>query len=137
VLAAMTVPLAEVAAKRSREQELRVALRQIREAIDAYKQLVDDGRVVRAADETGYPKTLEVLASGIEDAKDPKKAKIYLLRQLPRDPMSTNPAQSPGATWGKRSYASPPDDPKPGSDIFDVYSLNTGVGLNGIKYREW
>ena len=138
ILASAAVPFAEISARRVKEHELRVALRQIREAIDAYKQAVDEGRVTKRADETGYPKTLTVLASGVDDAKDAqKKAKIYFLRRIPRDPFSTSPSLRPEQTWGLRSYASAPDDPKPGDDVYDVYSLATGNGLNGVRYREW
>jgi len=112
-------------------------LREIRDAIDAYKQASDDGRIVKIVGTTGYPKTLDVLVDGIDDSKSPTKAKIYFMRRLPRDPFSSNPALSPAATWGKRSYASPPDSPQDGDDVYDVYSLARGVGLNGVPYREW
>lgn len=137
ILSTVALPLAEVTMQRAKEHELRAVLRQLREAIDAYKQAVDEGRITRRTNESGYPKSLEVLAAGIEDAKAPKKAQIYFLRRIPRDPMATDSTLPPSDTWGKRSYASPPDDPKAGDDVFDVYSLSSGVGLNGIRYREW
>jgi general secretion pathway protein G len=137
ILASAALPMAEVAVQRSREQELRGALRQIREAIDAYKQAVDEGRVPKALDESGYPKSLQVLVDGVEDAKSPRKAKIYFLRHLPRDPLTRDSNAAADATWGRRSYASPPDDPQEGDDVYDVYSQAKGVGLNGIPYREW
>jgi general secretion pathway protein G len=137
ILAAAVLPLAEVTMQRSKESELRTALRQVREAIDAYKQASDEGRVAKRANETGYPKSLEMLVDGVEDAKDPKKAKIYFLRRVPRDPLATDATVSASETWGKRSYASPPDEPKAGDDVFDIYSLSTGKGLNGVRYREW
>ena len=137
VLASIAFPVAELAVQRSKEQELRRSLREIRDAIDAYKQASDDGRIVKIVGTTGYPKTLDVLVDGIDDSKSPTKAKIYFMRRLPRDPFSSNPALSPAATWGKRSYASPPDSPQDGDDVYDVYSLDRGVGLNGVPYREW
>ena len=137
VLASMAFPVAELAVQRSKEQELRRSLREIRDAIDAYKQAGDDGRIVRIVGRTGYPRSLDVLVEGVDDTKSPVKAKIYFLRRLPRDPFSNNPALSPEATWGKRSYASPPDSPQDGDDVYDVYSLARGVGLNGVPYREW
>ncbi len=136
ILASVALPLTQIVVQRGKEQELRTALRQIREAIDAYKQAADEGRVARKADESGYPPTLDVLAAGVEDIKTPQKKAIYLLRRLPRDPFA--PADLPAAeTWGKRSYASPPDDPREGEDVFDVYSLAQGKGLNGVPFRDW
>jgi general secretion pathway protein G len=108
----------------------------MRNAIDAYKQLVDQGTIQRAADGSGYPPSLAVLAEGVVNAASPQGAKVYLLRALPRDPFA--PADIPAVdTWSQRSYASPPDDPKPGKDVFDVHSTATGVGLNGIAYKAW
>lgn len=137
LLAAMVLPVGELAVQRGREQDLRAALRDIRAAIDAYKQAVDEGRVTRKADESGYPKALEQLAEGVIDAKSPDQRKIYFLRRLPRDPMASDPHLSAAETWGKRSYKSPPENPQAGEDVFDVYSLSKGVGLNGIPYRQW
>jgi len=141
LLASVAVPMAEVAMQRSKERELRDALQQIRGAIDAYKQAVDDGRILSDVQKSGYPPSLEVLVKGVDDAKSAQKGqKIYFLRRLPRDPMAAEPdpsGQAATVVWGKRSYASPPDDPSEGSDVFDVYSLSTGTGLNGIPYRQW
>ena len=137
ILALGILPLAEVTMQRTKESELRNALRQVREAIDAYKQASDEGRVARRANETGYPRSLQLLVEGVEDAKDPKKSKIYFLRRIPRDPLADDSNVAAEDTWGRRSYASPPDDPKPGDDVFDIYSLSTGTGLNGVRYREW
>jgi general secretion pathway protein G len=136
ILASAALPLTQIALQRGKEQELRTALRQLREAIDAYKQAADDGRVVRAADASGYPPSLDALVLGVDDAKLPVKKSIYFLRRLPRDPFA--PDNLPAAeTWGKRSYESPPDSPREGKDVFDVYSLSEGRGLNGVPYREW
>jgi general secretion pathway protein G len=137
VLASAVVPLAELVVKRAKEQELRVALRQIRGALDDYKRAVDEGRVARKADESGYPPSLDALVQGVPDVKDPKKARIYFLRRIPRDPFGADAALTAAQTWGKRSYASPPEAPAEGRDVFDVYSLAEGAGLNGIPYREW
>lgn len=93
--------------KREKEQELRIALRQIRTAIDLYKQAADEGRVEKKADEVGYPKRLEMLVEGVPNIKDPKKSMIYFMRKLPRDPMFDNPDIPNADTWGKRSYESP------------------------------
>ncbi len=130
LLASVALPMAEVAVQRGKEQELRRSLREIREAIDAYKRAVDDGAIARAADKSPYPPTLAVLAEGVVDKRDPKGGRIYFLRRVPPDPVSGEP-------WGLRSYASPPDAPKSGEDVFDVHSTSTQVGLNGIPYKEW
>jgi general secretion pathway protein G len=137
LLATLALPLSEVAVQRSKEQELRRNLREIREAIDAYKLAVDEKRIPKAVNESGYPKTLEVLVQGVNDAKSPKPAKIYFLRRVPRDPFATDADKSAADTWGKRSYASPPDEPQQGDDVYDVYSLSPRIGLNGVPHREW
>ncbi len=137
ILAAAVFPLAELTVKLTKEQELRQALRQIRTSLDEYKKAVDDGRIPKKVDETGFPPTLETLVDGTVDAKDPKQRRIYFLRRIPRDPFYEDASQPAGETWGKRSYESPPDAPAPGKDVYDVYSLSSGVGLNGIAYREW
>lgn len=138
LLATMVLPVGELAVQRGREQELRLALREIRSAIDAYKLASDEGRIPRKADESGYPKTLELLVQGVPDAKSPdKQRRIYFLRRLPRDPLADDPNLSAAETWGKRSYKSPPENPQAGEDVFDVYSLSEGTGLNGIPYRQW
>ena len=139
ILASAAMPLREIAIKREKEQELRLALRQIRTAIDAYKQAADEGLVEKKADEVGYPRKLEDLVEGVPNIKDPRKSTIYFLRRLPRDPMSADiDLDIPDAdTWGKRSYASPPDNPEEGDDVFDIYSLSDRVGLNGIPYNQW
>jgi general secretion pathway protein G len=136
ILASAVLPLSQVAVQRGKEQELRSALRQIREAIDTYKQAADEGRIEKKADESGYPPNLEVLVAGVEDIKKPDKPKIYFLRRLPRDPFALD-YEDAQATWRTRSYASPPDEPREGEDVFDVYSRSEGVGLNGVPYREW
>lgn len=137
ILAAVALPLAELNVKRSRENELRAALREIRNGIDAYKQAVDEGRVARKADESGYPPSLEVLVEGVEDVRSPDRKRIRFLRRLPRDPLHPDPATADADTWGRRSYDSPHDSPRPGRDVYDVHSLSGGVGMNGIAYQRW
>ncbi|MCP2091935.1 UNVERIFIED_ORG: general secretion pathway protein G [Paraburkholderia sediminicola] len=131
VLASMTVPLAQVMRQREREQELRLALNEIRDAIDVYKAASKDGRVAKEAGTTGYPLNLDVLVDGVPDQSDPKGHKIYFLRRIPRDPMNNDPGLNNAATWGRRSYGSGADDPQEGDD---VYSTSKGLGLNGISW---
>lgn len=137
VLASMAVPLKEMVVKRGQERELRVALREIRGALDAYKRAVDEGKAQASVGDSGYPKTIEELAAGIDDAGSAERHKIYFLRKLPRDPMHPDASLAAAQTWGKRSYASAPEEPREGSDVYDVYSLASGRGLNGVPYREW
>lgn len=134
ILAAAAMPMTQLAAKRAKEQELRHSLREIRSAIDAYKRAADEGRVARKTGESGYPKSLDDLVKGVEDQRNPNKAKIYFLRRIPVDPMV--PSGQP-AVWAKRSYSSPPDDPREGDDVFDIASTSEESGLNGIPYRYW
>lgn len=136
LLATVAMPLAELNVKREREQDLRRALRDIRGAIDAYQQAVKDGRIQRKEGQPGYPPRLEDLVNGVVDQTTPGGARIYFLRRLPRDPMAPQGGE-PAETWGKRSYASPPDRPEEGDDIYDVYSRSTAIGLNGVAYRDW
>jgi general secretion pathway protein G len=137
LLATVAVPLGKMATQRVKESELRTALRELRTAIDAYKRAADEGRVVVDVNTSGYPPTLDVLVSGVEDASDPEKRMIYFLRHMPRDPLYPDSAAPAADTWGLRSYKSPPDDPQPGDDVYDIRSMAAGVGLNGVPYRQW
>jgi len=137
VLASVALPLNELIVTRAKEQDLRRSLRELREGIDAHKQAWDDGRLTKSPNESGYPKKLEDLVTGVDDQKSARKERIYFLRRIPRDPFTTNETLTNAETWGKRSYASPPDEPKEGDDVFDVFSLATGTGINGRPYREW
>ncbi|TFZ05378.1 type II secretion system protein [Ramlibacter henchirensis] len=137
VLASIALPLGQLTVQRAREHELRRALREIRTAIDEYKRAADQGRVARAADASGYPPSLDVLVDGVPNAKDPAKRPIYFLRRLPRDPFHEGEASRASETWGLRSYDSPPDNPRPGKDVFDVHSRSAAVGIGGVPYREW
>jgi len=136
VLTAMVIPMAEVTVQRQREAELRLALREIRSAIDAYKAAGDNGLIEKSLLRNGYPASLQTLVEGVPNVRDPKAPRMVFLRRIPRDPLAPE-ARSGQDAWGLRSYASPHDDPQPGEDVYDVYSLAPGKGLNGIRYREW
>ena len=136
VLASIAMPLVQVNIQRHKEQKLSDSLRQIREAIDAYKKASDEGRVRKSIDESGYPASLSMLVDGVEDIKDPKRNKIFFLRKLPRDPMQSDMNEA-FDNWGKRSYQSTAVEPKEGDDVFDIYSTSSDIGLNGVAYREW
>jgi len=130
LLASVALPLAEVTVQRNKEQDLRVALRELRGAIDAYKRAGDEGRIERPADTSGYPPTLAALADGVKDKTKTDDTKIYFLRRVPVDPLT-------GEAFGLRSYASPASAPKEGKDVYDIFSRSEQTGLNGVPYREW
>lgn len=130
LLASVALPLAEVAVQRGKEADLRRSLREVREAIDAYKRAADDGAIEKALNKSGYPPSLAALVEGAVDKRDPNGGRLYFLRRVPADPVT-------GEEWGLRSYESPADAPQPGQDVFDIYSRSPGTGLNGIPYREW
>jgi general secretion pathway protein G len=143
VLAAVATPYLEKQVQRKKEVELRQHLREIRAAIDAYKDAFDAGKINKGIGDSGYPKTLNMLVEGVEDQTSPEKSKLYFIRRIPVDPMYRVPPNTPEAsihpadTWGKRSYASDADSPREGGDVFDIYSMSDAVGLNGIPYRQW
>lgn len=137
LLATAVVPSAQLMYQRERESELRASLRTIRAAIDVYKAASDSGRIKKELNKTGYPPALQSLVDGVDDAGSAKGAKIYFLRRLPRDPFCPDATLPAADTWGVRSYASPPDDPQPGDDVYDVHSRSSRTGLNGVPYRDW
>jgi general secretion pathway protein G len=136
-LATVAVPMAQVALQRAREHELRTSLIEIREAIDAYKRASDNGRIKLSLGGSGYPKKLEELVEGVPDQRSASKQNMYFLRRLPRDPFQAKGNGNAADSWSRRAYASPPDDPSEGEDVFDVASRSTRVGLNGVPLNQW
>ncbi|HEV2855438.1 MAG TPA: type II secretion system protein [Thermoanaerobaculia bacterium] len=131
LLALVTLPVAKFTAKRSREAELRQDLREMRSAIDEYKRYSDAGLIPVDLGTQGYPKKLDVLVEGVEIVGQVDK-KLKLLRRVPVDPMTGKDE------WGLRSYQDASDATSwGGEDVYDVYSLSRGVGLNGVPYRKW
>lgn len=137
VMAAVAVPVIETTMRREREHQLRQALRDIRQAIDAYKQAADGGRIEVKTGESGFPRELGDLAAGVADKERPDGPRLYFMRRIPRDPFIADRTVSAVDSWGKRSFQSPPDAPMEGDDVFDVYSTSSQVGLNGVAYKEW
>jgi general secretion pathway protein G len=131
VLALVTLPVAKFTAKRSKEADLRQGLREMRSAIDEYKRYSDAGLIQVDLGTEGYPKKLDVLVEGVEIVGQVDK-KLKLLRRIPIDPMTGTDE------WGLRSYQDASDATSwGGEDVYDVFSLSKGTGLNGVPYRKW
>ena len=135
VLASAALPLARVTMKRQREAELRKALREMRTAIDRFKDLADT-QIISPMEvpfgSEGYPKSLASLVEGVARNNDASGTKIKLLRRIPIDPMTGE------AEWGMRSYQDRQDATTwGGQNVYDVFSKSTGVALDGTKYKDW
>jgi len=136
ILAAVVMPLVQVTAQRTREVELRRALRQMHDAIDRFKDAVDSGAIAQTElkpDNEGYPPDLETLVEGVPAAGDATGRKIrFGLRKIPIDPMTNS------ADWGLRSYQDKPESTSWGrQNVFDVYSKSEATALDGTKYKDW
>ncbi|MFL6237741.1 MAG: type II secretion system protein [Thermoanaerobaculia bacterium] len=131
ILATATLPVAKFTAKRSKEADLKLALREMRSALDEYKRYSDAGLIPVDVGTQGYPKKLDVLVEGVQLVGQVDK-KLKLLRRIPIDPMTGKDE------WGFRSYQDAWDTTSwGGENIYDVYSLSKGTGLNGVPYRKW
>jgi general secretion pathway protein G len=132
LLTSMAVPLAAYKVKRDKERELRYALREIRRAIDNYKDASTLGKIDVKLGTEGYPETLEILVQGVKLSQSADGKTIKFLRRIPMDPMTGT------YDWGKRSMQ---DDPKAqswgGQNVFDVYSKSTERARDGTPYAEW
>jgi len=130
MLAGMAMPVAKFTVKRRKEMELRLALRQMRTAIDEYKRLSDQGMIPIKVGGEGYPETLEELVEGVEIVGQNTKRKF--LRRIPIDPFTKE------QEWGLRSYQDEPDSMSfGGQNVYDVYSLTEGIALDGTEYKDW
>lgn len=140
ILAMIAIPTVELSVKRQKEQELRTALREVRNALDEYKYASDSNQIPKRIGESGYPPSLDILVKGVDNTKILDKNTIFFLRKVPVDPMSSqnfNLNDNSNRNWGLRSYESSAENPKEGEDIYDIYSKSTEIGLNGIPYNEW
>lgn len=138
VLTAAAIPMVRNTVRREREAELRIDLRQLRQALDRYKLYFDQSNgaaiPLEWKTQSGYPKELKVLVEGFVPANvvGTSENRIRFLRRLPIDPMTGN------TEWGLRSYKDKPDSTSwGGEDVFDVYTKSDGQALNGTKYRDW
>src|ERR1700758_2201761 len=146
ILALAIMPFSELVVQRQKEQQLSAALREIRTALDAYKEASDEGLIDKEADMSGFPQSLTVLVTGVQNAKDPKGGLLMFLRNVPRDPFfAGEPDTAAEDTWNVRAYGEPPDQAAAsgssgsaaGKDVFDVSSKSDRVGINGIPYKQW
>jgi len=134
VLASAALPVARISIKRQKETELRRDLREVRSAIDLYKDAVTSGQIggVSVTGTEGYPPDLDTLVNGVTRANSAAGSKIRFLRRIPIDPMTGKP------DWGLRSTADRPETKTwGGTNVFDVYSKSDGIALDGSKYKDW
>jgi general secretion pathway protein G len=135
ILASTVLPLTQVTVKRQREAELRRSLREVRTALDKFKDAVDRGEIPSTELEPGnegYPPDLETLVEGVSVAGDAAGRMLKFLRRVPVDPMTGD------ADWALRSYQDDPDSTSwGGENVFDLRSTSDGTGLDGTKYRDW
>ena len=135
ILASTIMPMAQVTAQRQREVELRRSLREVRTAIDKFKDAVDQGQIPTTELEPGnegYPPDLETLVNGVSAANDASGRKLKFLRKIPIDPMTNS------TDWGKRAYQDRPDSQSwGGKNVYDVYTTYKGTALDGTKFQDW
>ena len=135
ILASAVLPMARVTVQRQREAELRRSLREMRTAIDKFKDAADQGLIPTTelqSGSEGYPPDLDTLVEGVKMANDASGRKLKFLRRVPVDPVTKS------TEWGKRSYQDAPDSKSwGGKNVFDVYTTSDGTALDGTKYRDW
>jgi general secretion pathway protein G len=140
ILAWSILPLTKIAVQREREVELRRALRDVREALDAYKKLSDEKKIEVKEDTEGFPPTLDILVKGVEvknqeqpaGGKSKGKKIVKFLRRIPRDPMTDS------TEWGLRSYQDDRDAAHwGGENVYDIYTKSQAKALDGTLYRDW
>lgn len=129
LLAGIALPVAKFTVKRQKEAELRLALRQIRTAIDEYKRMSDQGLIPIKIGGEGYPESLDELVNGVEIVG--QETKMRFLRRIPIDPMTHE-------DWVLRAYQDEPDDTSwGGQNVYDVRTSSEGTALDGTKYADW
>lgn len=131
ILVGVSIPLARNSIKREREVQLRQALREVRVAVDKYKDASDRGQIEVPPDTEGYPQTLDVLVDGVQLIGQAGKT-IKFLRKVPIDPMTNS------TDWGMRSYQDEPTAQSwGGQNVFDIYTKSDGIAFDGTRYRDW
>jgi general secretion pathway protein G len=139
IIASLVLPSAQMTSTRVKEIELRRELREMRTAIDNYKKYYDkavnEGKIPKVQNKSGYPETLQVLVDGF-DFGGLTNYKMKFLRRIPQDPFHPVTGEEP--KWGMRSYTDDPDSSSwGGEDVFDVYSLSDRTAIDGTKYKDW
>lgn len=130
VLSTMALPVAKFTVKRRKETDLRLSLRLMRNAVDEHKRLSDQGLIPLTLGGEGYPETLEVLVEGVDLVGQDTKRRF--LRRIPMDPMTKE------VEWGLKSYQDDVDSTSwGGENVYDVFSLSDGTGIDGTKYKDW
>ena len=132
ILTSMAVPMARSKVRGEKERELRWSLREIRSAIDKYKDMADTGQLgPQKLGSENYPESLDILVEGVKKAGQ-VDTKVRFLRRIPKDPMTNS------TDWGKRSMQ---DDPKStsfgGQNVFDVFTKSTAKASDGTNYSDW
>ena len=136
-LASLALPMAEMTVQREKERELKRALWEIRDALDAYRAAREAGAVLGPGDRPPYPATLHELTVEVPDARADRQGQtMRFLRRVPRDPFA-EPGVPAEQSWGLRGYQSDADNPQPGPEVCDVHSMSTAVGLNGVPLKQW
>jgi general secretion pathway protein G len=131
ILSSAALPIARYSIVRQKETELHRNLREIRTAIDRYKDLADRNQIRVEVGSEGYPPDLETLVNGVQLGASSDR-KIRFLRRIPADPMTGR------AEWGLRAVQDDPDSTSwGGKNVFDVYSKSMGTALDGTRYAEW
>ena len=135
ILAAAALPLVRVTVRRQKEAELRATLREVRTAIDGYKDASDRGMIGGTQNRLGsegYPPDLKTLVEGVAVTGDASGRRLKFLRRIPKDPIMNS------TDWGLRSYQDSADSMSwGGQNVFDIYSKAPGRGLDGTPYRQW
>jgi len=139
VLASVAMPLSRLSEKRKNEAALRKTLREVRAAVDRFKIDWDSKRLSRVDNDddivnvdTGYPASLQAMVLGAPAAGRLDEKRIKYLRRIPVDPITRT------TEWGTRCYEDEPDSAiSCGDDVYDIFSLSEGVGIDGVPYRAW
>jgi len=139
IAATVVLPYTALVEARTKESELRLALRSLRQAIDQYKAAADAGLIEKKTGDSGYPPNLDILVTGVARSSTfgMNASPLVFLRKIPRDPFFPDRTVAPAESWNTRAYGSPPGDFSPGKDVFDVSSKSRRSALDGSQLGDW